>query len=128
MPWRKLGFLIGFVGSLGLFAAPAFAQDPNNSNFALRDTETEELLNSYETPLARAAGLDVNNVHVYLLGDLEVNAFATQPEDIFIFAGIMMFLKSPNELIGVMAHETGHLAAGHLSRSSDAISKAEIPM
>lgn len=126
--WRKLGFLIGFVGSLGLFAAPALAQTPNNSNFALRDTETEELLNSYEAPLARAAGLDVSNVHVYLLGDLEVNAFATQPEDIMIFAGIMMFLKSPNELIGVMAHETGHLAAGHLSRSSDAISKAEIPM
>jgi predicted Zn-dependent protease len=126
--WRKLGFAVGFAGALGLFAAPAFAQTPNNSNFALRDTETEELLKSYELPLARAAGLDPAAVHVYMMGDLSVNAFATQPEDIFIFAGIMMFLKTPNELIGVMAHETGHLSAGHLTRGADAMRKASIPM
>lgn len=72
---------------------PARAQA--NAVFALRDTETEELLRSYELPLARAAGLDVNSVHVYLMGDLEVNAFATNPEDIFIFAGILLWVKSP---------------------------------
>jgi predicted Zn-dependent protease len=104
------------------------AQAQNNSVYALRDTETEELLKSYEMPLARAAGLDPNSVHTYIMGDMSVNAFATQPEDIFIFAGILLWVKSPGELIGVMAHETGHLSAGHLTRSSDAMSKAMIPM
>jgi len=106
--------------------SPALAQ--NNSVFALRDTETEELLRSYEVPLARAAGLNLNSVHVYLMGDLSVNAFATQPEDIFIFAGILLWVKSPGELIGVMAHETGHLSAGHSSRAGAAMSKAMVPM
>ena len=119
---RKLGFVLGFAGAL-LTVAPWSAlpaQAQANSNFALRDTETEELLKSYEMPLARAAGLDTNSVHVYLMGDLSVNAFATQPEDIFIMAGMLLWVKNPNELIGVMAHETGHLSAGHLSRGSDA--------
>jgi predicted Zn-dependent protease len=127
---RKLGFVLGFAATLltltPLGTLPAQAQ--SNSIFALRDTETEELLKSYELPLARAAGLDTNAVKTYVMGDLTVNAFATQPQDIFIFAGILLWVKSPSELIGVMAHETGHLSAGHLSRGSDAMSKAMIPM
>jgi predicted Zn-dependent protease len=122
--------VLGFAATLLTLApfATLSAQAQNNSVYALRDTETEELLKSYELPLARAAGLDVNAVHTYLMGDLSVNAFATQPQDIFIFAGILLWVKSPSELIGVMAHETGHLSAGHLSRNSDAVSKAMIPM
>ncbi len=124
---RKLGFVLGFAMALAALAPlPAAAQ--SNSVFALRDTETEELLKSYELPLARAAGLNVNAVHVYLMGDLSVNAFATNPEDIFILAGMLLWVKTPSELIGVMAHETGHLSGGHLSRGSAAMSKAMVPM
>jgi predicted Zn-dependent protease len=123
---RKLTFAAGMVGALCAYALPAMAQ--NNSAYALRDTETEEMLRSYEMPLAKAAGLDLNSVHVYLAPDTEVNAFATYPEDIFICAGILLWLKKPNELIGVMAHETGHLSAGHLSRGSYGMKKAMIPM
>ncbi|HEX3756114.1 MAG TPA: M48 family metalloprotease [Rhizomicrobium sp.] len=123
---RKLSFAAGVVAAFMAYGLPAYAQ--NNSQFALRDTETEEMLKSYEMPLARAAGLDLNLVHVYMIGDMSINAFATQPEDIFINAGILLWLKRPNELVGVMAHETGHISAGHLSRFSTGIQKAEIPM
>jgi predicted Zn-dependent protease len=96
----------------------------------LRDTETEEMLRSYETPLARAAGLDPVP-KVWLVGDNIINAFATYGdggENIFIFSGILMWLRTPNELIGVMAHETGHISAGHLSRGQYGMKKAMIPM
>jgi len=128
---RKLVFAAIFMGGLAglmpLGAAPAQAQT-NNAVFALRDTETEELLKSYEMPLARAAGLNLDGVHVYVMGDLSINAFATQPQDIFILAGMLLWVKNPSELIGVMAHETGHLSALHVSRGSEAMSKAMIPM
>jgi predicted Zn-dependent protease len=127
---RKLAFVLGFAATL-LAVAPFGtlpAQAQNNSVFALRDTETEELLKSYELPLARAAGLDPNAVHTYVMGDLSLNAFATQPEDIFILAGMLLWVKSPSELIGVMAHETGHLSAAHVSSRGDIMSKAMIPM
>jgi predicted Zn-dependent protease len=124
--FRKLTFAVGFTAALLAYAVPAQAQ--NNRVFALRDTETEEMLRSYEMPLARAAGLDLNSVNVYLAPDTEINAVTTYPEDIFIFAGILLWLRKPNELIGVMAHETGHISAGHLSRGEYGMKKAMIPM
>ena len=51
---RKLTFAAGFVAALLAYGLPAQAQGIS----LLRDTETEEMLRSYETPLARAAGLD----------------------------------------------------------------------
>jgi len=128
--WRKTAFTLGFAGALLALTpiTPSFAQPSNNAVFALRDTETEELLRSYELPLARAAGMDVNAVRVFLMGDMSINAFATQPQDIFIFAGMLLEVKKPNELIGVLAHETGHLSGGHLTRGSDAMNKASVPM
>ena len=127
---RKLVFVLGLAAALLPLAPFSIlpAQAQNNAVFALRDTETEDLLKSYELPLARAAGLDVNSVHMYVMGDLSINAFATQPQDIFILAGILLWVKNPSELIGIMAHETGHLSAGHLARTTDAMSKAMIPM
>ena len=124
---RKLTFAAGFVATLLVYGLPANAQ----SISLLRDTETEEALRSYETPLARAAGLDpVPKVWLVGAGD-EINAFATYGdggENIFVFSGIMLWLKTPNELIGVMAHETGHISAGHLSRGQYGMKKAMIPM
>jgi predicted Zn-dependent protease len=67
-------------------------------------------------------------VNIYLAPDTEINAVTTYPEDIFVFAGILLWLRKPNELIGVMAHETGHISAGHLSRGEYGMKKAMIPM
>src|SRR4029078_11921604 len=123
---RKWSFAAGFAASFLVYglSAPAFAQS------ILRDTETEEVLNSYERTLARAAGLDPSP-RVWLMGDNVINAFATygdNGENIFIFSGILLWLQKPNELIGVMAHETGHISAGHLSRGMYAMKKAMVPI
>jgi predicted Zn-dependent protease len=124
---RKALFAAGFVCAFLAYALPAWAQDDIG---LLRDTETEEMLRSYEAPLARAAGLDPVP-KVWLVGDDEINAFASYGdggENVFIFSGILLWLHNPNEMIGVMAHETGHIAAGHLSRGSYGMKKAMIPM
>jgi predicted Zn-dependent protease len=125
---RPLAFAAGFAISLAATSLPALAQDDGVS--ILRDTETEEMLQSYENPLAKAAGLDPAP-RVWLLGDPVVNAFASYGdpgENIFIFSGILLYVKTPNELIGVMAHETGHIKAGHLLRGEAGMEKATIPM
>ena len=123
---RKLCFAAGVALGLLAYGLPAYAQGIS----LLRDTETEEMLRSYEAPLAKAAGLDPSP-RVWLVGGNEINAFATYGdggENIFIFSGILLWLRSPNEMIGVMAHETGHISAGHLSRGSYGMKKAMIPM
>ena len=123
-PW---GFAAGIALTLFGSGLPALAQDIN----ILRDTETEEMLRSYEAPLAKAAGLNPDATKVWLVGDPDVNAFASfgeGGENIFIFSGILLSVKTPNEMIGEMAHETGHIKAGHLIRGEVGMEKAAIPM
>lgn len=121
---RKLSFAAGFAVALLAYAIPAHAQGFG----ILRDTETEEMLRAYEAPLARAAGLPPESVKTLLVGDPSINAFAMQPANLYICAGMLLWLRTPNELIGVLAHETGHISGAHLTRGSYGIKKAMIPM
>ena len=94
----------------------------------VRDTETERLLKSYEDPILVAAGLEPAAVKMYIVQDPSINAFAAEGQNIFVNTGLIQQLHTPNEVIGVLAHETGHIAGGHLIRDTSAISKAMIPM
>jgi len=121
---RGIAFFAGFFGCLAAFTAPAAAQ----GILLLRDTETERALRSYEDPLLRAGGVDPAGVHIYIVNDPTVNSFVAEGQNMFIQTGMIMFARNSLELKGVMAHETGHIVAGHLSRDSQAIEKAMIPM
>jgi predicted Zn-dependent protease len=100
----------------------------------IRDTEIERLMRSYEDPILKVAGIDPASIKMYLLDDPTINAAATispdpaEGEVIVVNAGTFLELQSPNQMTGVLAHETGHIAGGHLTRSRDAIGKAMIPM
>jgi predicted Zn-dependent protease len=115
---------LGVSAFAALIAAPqdAFAQG------LIRDAEIEDSLRVYETPLLVAAGLDPNDVRVLIVSDPSINAFVAGGENIFINTGTIMAADTPNELIGVMAHETGHIAGGHLARSDEAQRQAMGPM
>ena len=121
---RIAAFLFGFFGTFALYAVPASAQAIS----LLSDTETERLLRSYEEPILHVAGIDPAAVKMYIVNDTSLNAFVAEGQNIFVNAGLFIHLKNPNEMIGVLAHETGHMAGGHLIRGSGAMAKAQIPM
>jgi predicted Zn-dependent protease len=91
----------------------------------IRDTEIEQLLRDYATPILRSAGLAKQNVRVVVLNDRSFNAFVMDGRHIFINAGALFEAKTPNEVIGVFAHETGHLAGGHLLRLREKLAEAQ---
>lgn len=80
----------------------------------IRDAETETLLRTYAIPLYRAAGLPDRLVRIILVEDPAINAFVAPGNRMFINTGLIMQSKDALEVIGVMAHETGHVADGHL--------------
>ncbi len=90
----------------------------------IRDAETEELLQKYTNPILEAAELNKNHVGLYIIGSNELNAFVSHGQNIFIYTGLILATETPNELKGVIAHETGHIAGGHLARSNKALSAA----
>lgn len=91
----------------------------------IRDTEIEQLLRDYAAPGLRAAGLQKQGVRVVVLNDRTFNAFVMDGRHIFINTGALFDAKTPNEIIGVFAHETGHLAGGHLSRLREQLARAQ---
>jgi len=92
----------------------------------LRDAEMEHVLHVWMTPIWKAAGLDPDAVHVYVINDPTLNSFVAGGQNIFLNSGTVLRAQSPNQLIGVMAHETGHIAGGHLARKTQIMKNAMI--
>jgi predicted Zn-dependent protease len=90
----------------------------------IRDAEIEQLLKEYTQPLLRSAGLAQQNVQVVIINDRSFNAFVADGRRIFVNGGALMESETPNQIIGVLAHETGHIAGGHLARLREALSAA----
>jgi predicted Zn-dependent protease len=119
--WSRI--LCTAVALCTAFAPHAHAQDAINF---LRDAEMEHTLRVWMTPIWKAAGLDPAAVHVYVINDPTLNSFVAGGQNIFLNSGTIMKAQSPNQLIGVMAHETGHIAGGHLARKTQIMKNAMI--
>ena len=65
-----------------------------------------------------------NSIHIYVVNDDQLNAFVAGGMNLFLNTGLIMASQDPSQLIGVVAHETGHIAGGHLSRRPAEQSKA----
>src|SRR4051812_3975181 len=107
--------------------APALAQQSKGPPI-LRDTETEQLLREYTRPILRVAGLEKQNIQMVIINDSSFNAFVADGRRIFVNYGAILQSETPNQIIGVLAHETGHLAGGHLSKLREQLANAQTQM
>lgn len=90
----------------------------------IRDSEIELYLKEWSADVIEATGLEEGSVNLILVNDDAVNAFVAGGPNIFIYTGLLMRSETPEEVIGVIAHELGHIVAGHLTRSRDALQNA----
>ena len=108
-----------------VLSGPAVAQRNGRSGLALiRDAEIEGLLRNFSRPIFKTARIDANSVKVYVIADDQINAFVAGGQRIFINTGLITKARSPSEIIGVLAHESGHIAGGHLARLNNEMAQA----
>lgn len=107
-----------FAVSLLLWTQPVAAQS------ILRDAETEALFNDMSRPLILAAGLSPNNVRVVLINDDEINAFTAGGQTVYVNSGLIKAADNANQVQGVIAHELGHVADGHVILSDAGVRPA----
>ena len=122
----KLTALITAI-ALAVASMPAVAE-PEKGPPVLRDTEAEQLLRDYTRPILRAAGLEKQNIQVVIINESVFNAFVADGRRIFVNYGALMQSETPNQIIGVLAHETGHLAGGHLAKLREQLAQAQTQM
>jgi predicted Zn-dependent protease len=101
--------LLSFVA----LVRPAMAQQ------VLRDAETETLFRDMERPIIQAAGLRPENVQIIVLQDSSINAFVAEGQIVYVHSGLIAAADNVNELQGVVAHELGHIAGGHVVRMAE---------
>jgi predicted Zn-dependent protease len=128
-PHRKTSKLTAVLTVVALTLAPfsARAQEQKGPP-VLRDTETEQLLRDYTRPILRTAGLEKQNIQVVIINDSVFNAFVADGHRIFVNYGALMQSETPNQITGVLAHETGHLAGGHLAKLRQQLAQAQTQM
>lgn len=107
------------VGSLLSIAQKANAQGLP----LIRDTEIEALLNDYAQPLFKAAGLGSGRITMRIVRNDAFNAFVVDGGNVFVHTGLLMQSDTPNQVIGVIAHEAGHIAGGHMAALRHRIAK-----
>jgi predicted Zn-dependent protease len=112
--------------AFAMLTAPALhVQARENSQVSIiRDAEIERLIRDYARPIIKAAGLGKGAVDIVLVNDPTFNAFVSGRR-IFIHTGAIMTAETPGEIIGVIAHETGHMAGGHQFRLRQRAETAE---
>ena len=113
--WRQI---IALILLACLTVQPVLAQS------ILRDAETEALFDDMSAPLIAAAGLDPRNVKVVMIGDNSINAFVAGGQIVYVHSGLITAAANANEVQGVIAHELGHVAGGHVIRSAEGIKTA----
>ena len=113
--------------ALIVFVTTAFGASVHAGQVSLiRDAEIESTIRAYATPLFAAAGLEPSSVKIHLVNDKRLNAFVAGGLRLFINTGLLLASETPNQVIGVIAHETGHIAGGHLARTDEALRGANV--
>jgi predicted Zn-dependent protease len=112
------------VSAAALAPLPAKAQAGPRPPI-VRDAETEQLLRDYMGPIFRAAGINAKTTQIILVNERSFNAFVANGQKIFVNVGALMDSEKPNEIIGVLAHETGHIQGGHLARLRQELTTAK---
>jgi predicted Zn-dependent protease len=129
---KKTSDLTALIAAAALALAPVqiarAQQQDNRGPPVIRDTEAEQLLREYTRPVLRAAGLEKQNIQIVIINDSSFNAFVADGRRIFVNYGAIMQSETPNQIIGVLAHETGHLAGGHLAKMREQLAQAQTQM
>jgi predicted Zn-dependent protease len=104
------------------FAAPATAQQQISF---IRDAEIENTIRLYAAPVFKAGGFDARAIKIHLVNDRSLNAFVALGLNMFFHTGLLVRADDPSQVIGVMAHELGHITGGHLARMEERMRQAQ---
>src|SRR5690349_24505011 len=118
MTYRRMSKrLVSLAAALALsVAATAPVSAADDRVVVIRDAEIEATIRAYATPLFQAAGLTPDDINVALVESDKVNAYVTRGLTLVLYSGLLIRSETADQVIGVIAHETGHFADGHLAR------------
>jgi len=121
----KRPIALALIGALFFFTALSGTARAQSLSL-IRDAEIENILWAYTKPLLQVAGIDPNATTINLIANNQLNAFVANGPNIYLFTGLLMRADSPEQIMGVIAHEIGHIAGAHSARTRDVIADLQV--
>ncbi|MDR0484154.1 MAG: M48 family metalloprotease [Alphaproteobacteria bacterium] len=123
--FNKKSFLaLYLIFSLFIVSIPNYSQATQQQIYLIKDSEIEDFISILIAPILKVAGIDPTSLNIYIVNDSTPNAFVSGGQNIFVHTGLITIASNYNEIAGVLAHELGHITAGHLSRGSNTYQNA----
>ncbi len=110
-----------FLAVFGAVLITLSGQTTASAISLIRDTEIENTIRVYSQPIFEAAGLETGDIQIHIVNDPSLNAFVAGGQRLFINTGLLMKAENAGQVIGVIAHETGHISGGHLVRLQESL-------
>lgn len=117
--------ILAFITAISFAAASLLPRPALAAGGLIRDAETEELIRDYARPILKVSGLGSQGIRIHLVNQKSFNAFVVDGQNMFMHVGTLMRSETPNQVIGVISHELGHIAGGHLARLRKQIRQAQ---
>ncbi|MFY9288394.1 MAG: M48 family metalloprotease, partial [Alphaproteobacteria bacterium] len=103
---------------------PALADEDGKGPQFIRDAEIENYLRDLAAPIYRAADINPDSISIAIVRSNAINAFVAGGMNEFFYTGLLQLADTPEQLAGVIAHETGHISGGHLVRGQEEMRNA----
>jgi predicted Zn-dependent protease len=126
-PWvtRRLRRAFATLLAGALTTAPLAPAHAQRLSF-IRDAEIENTIRTFATPVFNAAGLNARDIRVHLVNDPTLNAFVAGGMQMFLNTGLLIRTEHAGQVVGVIAHEAGHVTGGHLARFREQLRSFQI--
>jgi predicted Zn-dependent protease len=115
-----------YIYTIIFFLLPINAFTEEGKISTIRDYETEKLLREVSNPVFREAGLDPDSVEIIIINDPSINAFVAGGQKVFIHTGLITESEDLAGLVGVIAHEAGHIKGAHLIQKQQSFENANL--
>src|SRR3990172_7151245 len=118
-PSRSTAYVLAAALAGAAASGPSSAAEQGLS--LIRDAEVENIIRAYAAPLFKAAGYGTDEIKIHIIADKSLNAFVAEGLNMFFHTGLLVRAEQPDQVMGVIAHELGHITGGHLARREDAL-------
>ncbi len=86
------------------------------NNYEIDTDSLQQLLDSLKNRVCAPNGINPGAIHIHLLHNDDVNAFALPGQHMVIYTGLLKYCDSASELCGIIAHEIGHMQHNHIMK------------
>ncbi|HIP39110.1 MAG TPA: tetratricopeptide repeat protein [Desulfocapsa sulfexigens] len=92
----------------------------------LDDPDISQYINDLGNNVIEVAGIQYFDYRFNIVESSQFNAFAAPSGLVFFFTGLIEQMNNEDELVSVLAHEIGHVAARHIAEGMETGSKVTI--